>query len=157
MNRHVIFAVIVPIAISGCVGPLSEKPERQYATAETARADDAVGDHKWIPPILPGDARSIREVHDIDTNLTWGCFTTGDVEGVRGLLAILKAHRVQGPIGPGPREWFRDFSWWPEPMRAGTVETWEFTEAAAAPGGSSFVVRVGIDGESRRTCFHRTL
>src|SRR5438309_8117291 len=91
-------------------------------------------------------ARAIREVHDIDTNLTWGCFTSGDVEEVRGLLARLKAHRAQGPIGPEPREWFRDFSWWPEPMRAGTVEAWEFTEAVAAPRGSSFVVRVGIDG-----------
>ena len=154
MNRQVIFAVILPVAIYGCIGPLSEKPERQYATAEEARADGAL-ERGWIPEILPRDAHAIREVHDIATNLTWGCFSTEHVEDVRALLVRMMAQRAQGPIGPQPRESFRDFSWWPEAMRAGTVETWQFTESAAAPRGSSFVVRVGIDGS--RVCFHRTL
>jgi hypothetical protein len=157
MNRHVIFAVILSITIFGCIGRLSEKPERQYASVAEALADGVVGEHAWIPAILPSDAHAIREVHDIDTNLTWGCFSTGDVSAVRAQLARLKAQRVQGPIGPEPREWFRDFSWWPQPMRAGTVEAWQFTEGAPAARGSSFVVRVRIDGESRRVCFHRTL
>ena len=155
MNRYVIVGVVLPIAISGCIGPLSEKPERQYASAVEARADGAL-ERGWIPAILPSDAHAIREVHDVATNLTWGCFSTGDVEEVRALLARLKAQRAQGPIGPQPREWFRDFSWWPELMRAGPVEAWQFTEAAV-PRGSSFVVRVGIDSGSRRVCFHRTL
>jgi hypothetical protein len=156
MNRHVIFAVILSVAISGCIGPLSEKPERQYASAKEARADGALN-RGWIPAVLPSDAHAIREVHDIATNLTWGCFSTEHVEEVRALLAKLMAQRAQGPIGPQPHEWFRDFSWWPEPMRAGTVEAWQFTEAAANPRGSSFVVRVGIDGGSRRVCFHRAV
>ena len=154
MNRYVIIGVIVSMAISGCIGPLSEKPERHYASAADARADGAL-ERGWIPAILPSDAHAIREVHDVDTNLTWGCFSTGDVEEVRALLARLKAQRTQGPIGPRPREWFREFSWWPEAMRAGTVEAWRFTDAAVARG-APFVVRVGIDGGSRRVCFHRT-
>jgi hypothetical protein len=32
MKIQAIFAVIVPVAIYGCIGPLSEKPERQYAS-----------------------------------------------------------------------------------------------------------------------------
>src|SRR4029079_8888994 len=155
MNRCVIVAVLLPIALAGCIGRLSEKPEHQYASTADARADGAL-ERGWIPMILPSDAHAIREVHDVDTNRTWGCFSTVEVEEVRALLARLKAQRTQGLIGPQPREWLRDFSWWPEPMRAGTVEAWQFTDASV-PRGAPFLVRVGIDSGSSRVCFHRTL
>jgi hypothetical protein len=157
MNRHIFFAVILSITIVACVGTLSDMPERQYASVDQAARDGWVGEHRWIPAILPSDAHAIREVHDIDTNLTWGCFSTGDVDEVRARLARLKARRGEGPIGPLPREWLRDFSWWPQTMSGGTVEAWQFTETAVAARGLSFVVRVGIDRESTRVCFHRNL
>lgn len=60
-------------ACTGCIGPLGENIERQFADAKSVRAGNRGG---WIPDILPDDATGIREVHNLDTNATWGCFRT---------------------------------------------------------------------------------
>jgi hypothetical protein len=56
-----------------------------------------------------------------------------------------------------PREWFRDFSWWPESMRSGAAEAWEFRESPACAVCSPSVVHVGIDAKTDTVCFHRTV
>jgi hypothetical protein len=73
-----------------CIGPLSEMIERTYEDTAAAKAAGAVGEGTWLPDILPDDARSIHEVHDIDTNETWGCFKTSHVNSMRSsTIAVL--------------------------------------------------------------------
>jgi hypothetical protein len=142
--------VAAAVASVGCIGPLSENIERQFADAKSARADYRGG---WIPDILPDDATSIREVHNLDTNATWGCFRTQNVDAVRAALSKLKATKTQAAIHAGPRELFRDFSWWPNSMRSSSIEGWQFVEPANALESS--IVRVGVDTGTGTVCFHR--
>jgi hypothetical protein len=130
--------------------------EQEYANTGAVRAAGASDGGRWIPDILPDDAVVIHEVHEIDTNLTWGCFKTQDLGGVRGRLSILKATDSRGAIDPGPRGIFRDFSWWPDSMRSPNIEALEFHESPPAPAVQHFVVRVGIDSATGTVCFHRT-
>jgi hypothetical protein len=148
-------AAATALALSACVGPFSENTEHHYPNLAAARAADAIGEHRWIPAILPDEATAIREVHNIDTNLTWGCFMTRDMRGVRELLAKQNAQPTQAAVAVEPRERFRDFSWWPESMRSGAAEAWEFRESAACAACSPSLVRVGIDAKADRVCFHR--
>src|SRR5882724_8330179 len=63
----------ITIALFGCVGPFSEDFESQYSDMNAARADGAFN-RGWLPEIVPDDSIDIREMHNIDTNKTWGCF-----------------------------------------------------------------------------------
>ena len=148
-----VFVASVAVLLAGCVGPFSELKERQYSNADAARADDPSG---RIPTILPTNATSIREVHDVASTRTWGCFHAPAADSVRALLASVKAHNAPGPIAAGPTEMCRDFSWWPTSMSTGTVEAWEFREPAPCSACTPTVVRVGIDGATGTVCFHRT-
>src|SRR5262245_41352628 len=130
--------------------------EQEYASIGAARAADAVGERRWIPDILPDDAVAIHEVHNIDTNQTWGCFKTQKLGTVRGSLAVLKAVEVRSPIDLGPRATFRGFSWWPNRMRSTSVEAAEFREPPLAPAIQGFAVRVGIDSATGTVCYHRS-
>jgi hypothetical protein len=148
-------ALVTLVAVvlgSACVGPFSELKERQYPTATAARASDPSG---WIPDILPDDATGIREVHKVDVSRTWGCFITRRPDAVRVLLSRIHAHEAPGPIGTRPAELFRDFSWWPESISAGSVEAWEGSEAAACAACLPTTIRIGIDTASGTVCFHR--
>lgn len=82
------------IALFGCVGPFSEDFESLYPDVKAARDDDAFG-RGWLPEIIPDDSIEIREVHNIDTNLTWGCFVVpnGTEEVREKLKALGPAHR----------------------------------------------------------------
>ena len=145
---------LLSIACVGCIGPFSENIEREYPNTKAAKA----ADRGWIPEILPDDATGIREVHNIDSNRTWGCFTTRELGAVRSKLSLLKANRTAGPIHSGPREVFRDFSWWPETMRYSAVEAMEFREPPPYPAAQHrFLIRVGLDGATGTVCFHRSL
>jgi hypothetical protein len=129
--------------------------EREYENVAAARAAGAVGEGAWFPDILPGDATAIHEVHDIDTNDTWGCFKTRDLDSVRTALLRLKAADAEAPLASGPREIFRDFSWWPDAMRSSTVAMQAYKEPSAMPARAGFVVRVGTDVATGTVCFHR--
>mgnify|MGYP001567321486 CR=1 FL=1 len=160
MSRRTIAPCLVlflALVIStGCIGPFTEMFEKRYENKKEADAVGAIGWGHWIPAVIPGDASDIREVHDIDTNDTWGCFKTQDFKGLRVMLQKVDAQVVQGPIDPGPNEIFRNFSWWPSIMRSSSVEAWEFTEAPLAPALSKFTVRAGIDEKPGTACFYRT-
>jgi hypothetical protein len=148
-----VLAILVAVALTGaCVGPFSELQERPYPNTNAARAGDPSG---WIPEILPNDATSIREVHEVGSSQTWGCFSTRRPDDVRALLAGLHAHKVSGPIANRPAEIFRDFSWWPDSMSRGALETWEFPEESRCSACTRTVVQVGIDIGSGMVCFHR--
>ena len=153
MNRGAL-GLLLSLASVACIGPLSENVEHEYPNAKVAKATD----HGWIPAILSEDAASIREVHNIDSNRTWGCFTTRELGTVRTALSTLGATRTAGPIHAGPHEIFRDFSWWPESMSSSTIEAMEFREAPPFPAArQGFLIRVGIDGATGTVCFHRSL
>ena len=145
-----ILGALLGVTSLSCVGPFSEDLESHYPNIEAARAAGAFT-RGWLPEILPDDAQDIWEIHNLDTNLTWGCFTTpGGPTGVRAKLERLNAGRVSGPISTVPRRFFRGRSWWPAPMSKPDVEAYEFKEEV-----SRFTVVVGLDPSGRNACFHR--
>lgn len=154
MSRHLILGVSASVAL-GCVGPFSEMIEHDYRDAKAAREARAVGEGHWIPDILPPDATNIHEVHNIDMNLTWGCFETRETTALRSALSRAGAVSTPEPLGDGPTEIFRDFSWWPHSMGTSTVRVYEFHEDAGAPGVGGSVVRVGVDEPAGLVCFER--
>ena len=129
--------------------------ERKYADTKAAKAACAFVEGGWIPDIVPDDAVDIHEVHDLDVNLTWGCFKTQNLAAVRRDLSGLRATKTQRPIARRPSEIFRDFSWWPDTMRSASVELSEFRESPAAPGLDGCVVQVAIHAASGTVCFYR--
>jgi hypothetical protein len=151
LNRSALASVLA-LPLLACVGPFSENVEHEYANAKAVTA----AQQGWIPDILPEDAARIREVHHIDSNRTWGCFTTRDLGAVRAALSTLGARATAGPIHTGPREIFRDFSWWPQSMGSSAIDAFEFREPPPYPAASrGFLIRVGIDAVTGTVCFHR--
>ena len=147
-------AATVSVALLGCacVGPFSETHEDNYPNSAAAKAADPSG---WIPPILTDDATSVRDVHNVASNETWGCFRTGQAPTVRLLLGHLNAQKTAGSIANRPSELFRNYPWWPESMSTGAVEAWEFQQSAGCAACAPSAVRVGIDAASGTVCFHR--
>jgi hypothetical protein len=142
----------ISIAVLGCVGPFSEDFELQYSDVNAARADGAF-DRGWLPEIVPDDSIDIREMHNIDTNITWGCFVIpSGTEEVSRKLKRLGANRAPGPVSSGPRSLLRVRTWWPQSMAMSTVETYRFDEA-----GAQFTVIVGLDAQQKTACFYRRL
>lgn len=143
---------VIGIAFLGCIGPFSEDFESQYSDMNAARTDGAF-DRGWLPEIIPNDSISIREMHNIDTNLTWGCFVIpSGTEKVREKLQGLGASRSQGPVSSGPRGLFGVRDWWPQSMTTTSIEAYRFDEV-----GAQFTVIVGLDSDRKTACFHRTL
>jgi len=143
----------IAVTFLGCVGPFSEDFESQYPDVNAARADGAF-DRGWLPEIIPDDSIDIREMHNISSSVTWGCFVVpSGTEEVRRKLKSLGAGRVPGPISSGPRGLFRVRAWWPECMTSTSVEAYRFDEV----GGAQLNVIVGLDPQQKTTCFHRRL
>jgi hypothetical protein len=59
----------------GCVGACQEDFESHYPDVAAARRDGAF-DRGWLPEFMPTDAIDIFEEHNVDTNVTWGCFSS---------------------------------------------------------------------------------
>lgn len=59
-------AALLLLVAAGC---FLETMDASFATAAEARAAGYVA-KGWIPPWLPGDATDVREVHDLDTNVS---------------------------------------------------------------------------------------
>jgi len=151
-------ALILGLALSGagCVGPFSDDVEASYRTLAEARSQGAVGDHTWIPAILPEAATDIVEFHNIDAGATWGCFRpNGQGEQVVRLLHGRAAHATRGPVSEGPKKWLRTRDWWPEVMTHDGTEVFEFKEPSAAAALSEATIRVGIDRLNNVVCFQR--
>jgi hypothetical protein len=130
--------VLLIVALSG---GCSEEFESRYSTKADAVRDGAIV-RGWIPDILPADAVDIREVHNIDTNRTWCCFTTpGGVEQVRNRLQEVGAKRESspGPEGKTP-------AWWPATPP---------DETHALPEPNGFIVRIRMNLVSKTVCFSR--
>ena len=140
----------------GCVGPLSEDFEASYLTLTEACRHDAIGDHRWIPSIIPEGSTDIVEFHNIDTNATWGCFRlNGHADQLVDLLGGGAAQATRGSLSEGPRSWFRTRPWWPDSMARDTIEIFEFREPPAAPALPATTVRVGLDRVTDTACFRR--
>jgi hypothetical protein len=138
----------IGMSVFGCIGPFSEDFESQYPDVNTARADGAFY-RGWLPEIVPDDSTDIREVHNIDSNVTWGCFVIpSGTEEVRRKLKRLGATQMEGPVGSGPRCLFKVHAWWPKSMTRTAVETYRFDEV-----GTHFTVIVGIDPQKKLRAF----
>lgn len=149
-------AIGIALTQAGCVGPFSEDFEATYPTVAEARRQDAIGDHRWIPPIIPEGSTDIVEFHNIDTNATWGCFRlNGHVDQFAELLRERTAQATKGALSEGPRRWFRIRPWWPDSMTSDAIEAFEFREPPAAPALSATTVRVGLDRATDTACFRR--
>lgn len=149
MNR------LAPLVLQGvflcaCVGPFSEDFESHYPDVPTARQAGAF-ERGWLPEFVPPEATDISEKHNIDTNVTWACFSTpAGPGGVRSLLQEHGATRVGGPVGKGPGSFFGTKDWWPSSMTEAQVEAYRLAES------SRFTLVVGIDPVRGRVCFHRS-
>jgi hypothetical protein len=144
-------AVVIGLAVSGaaCIGPLSEDIESHYVDAATARRAGAF-ERGWLPEFVPEQAADIWEMHNLDTNITWGCFSNPSGLGdLRGLLEKQGATRATGPVGGGPRTLFGSRAWWPESMETSRIEAYQVVE------DSHFTLLVGLDTATGRACFHR--
>lgn len=154
-----IIGVAVGLLGAGCVGPFSDDFETSYRTLAEARGKAAVGDGggAWIPEILPEAATDIFELHNIDTNATWGCFRpNGQAEQVVRLLRARAARPVKERLPDAPTRWLRTRDWWPESMTREGLEAFEFKEPSLAPALSGSTVRVAIDRANDVVCFRRT-
>lgn len=104
----------------------------------------------WLPPLLPASAADIWEIHNIDTNETWACFTTAeDLSGVRAAIVEAGGKRVGGSLDSGPDRYFVRRPWWPEPMSSAGVEIYEMVE------DRRFRLRFGLHAPTSTTCMHR--
>ncbi len=102
-------AVRIVLLTTALTGGCSDEYESRYSNTAEAVRDGAIA-RGWIPDILPADALDIREMHDIDTNKTWCCFTTpGGVAQVRSRLQEVGAKQELGPWSPKGRT----PAWWP--------------------------------------------
>ena len=144
-------AIAVGLAVSAvaCIGPLSEDIQSHYADAASARRAGAF-DHGWLPEFVPDDATDISELHNLDTSVTWACFS--NPQGPASLRALLEKHgakRASGPVSAGPPALFGRRAWWPALMAKPGVEAYRVVE------DSRFTLLVGVDPGSGRACFHR--
>jgi hypothetical protein len=134
---------VVVISAVLCGGCLDEYASR-YSNVDEVVRSGAVA-RGWVPDILPKDAVDIREVHNLDTNETWGCFITpGGVEQVRSRLQELGAKRESGPApheGRGP-------SWWP------TAQPDEWHSVREDAGR---VLKIRLDVATKQVCFSRNI
>jgi hypothetical protein len=154
-----IIALCFGLLGAGCVGPLSDEFETSYRTLAEAREKGAVGDGggAWIPAILPEAATDIFELHNLDTNATWGCFRpNGQAEQVIRLLRARAAQPVREPLPDAPTRWLRTLDWWPDSMTRAGLEAFEFKEPSLTPALSGSTVRVAIDRANDVVCFRRT-
>jgi hypothetical protein len=148
--RRLAWWVLLVVGSSGCVEACREDFEAHYPDVAAARRDGAL-DRGWLPEFLPPDAIDISEEHNIDTNVTWGCFSIP--AGPAGLRQELQAHgasRIAGPLGRGPRNLVGAPDWWPRSMEEPGAEVYDVHES------SRFKLRIGIDPAGRRVCFHRS-
>ena len=140
-----VFAVLVlATPLLGC-----DEYETAYQDVPTAEADGAFS-RGWLPPLLPADADTIVERHDLDTNEVWGCFDApSGAATIREKLQAARASRVSGPVGPRPTRLFITRSWWSASMDGADVEAYEMQ----ALDRSRLVL--GIEADGRRACFYR--
>jgi len=141
---------VLGVALAACVGPLAEELETHYADVAAARRAGAFS-RGWLPEIVPDEAVDIWEMHNLDTNNTWACFSTPEgPERTRALLKEMGARRVTGPVSAGPGGFFDRREWWPAAMTETSVETYEVKES------SGFTLVVGVVPDGSRVCFFRT-
>jgi hypothetical protein len=104
-TRLLLTALALAWMCAGC----SDVKESAYATMQDARQAGAV-DHGWLPDFLPNSARSIREMHNIDTNQVWCTFefSARDRPTLQAALSPLTVVEIRGKEVRSAGK-----SWWP--------------------------------------------
>lgn len=108
MNSMFRASMFLVVLLVGC-----ERGSSNYATLTDAVADGAVA-RGWVPPYLSDSASEIREVHDLDTNETWGEFryaNSGNSTPVQPPCEVTTL--VEFPREP----WVE---WWPSDLTRGS-------------------------------------
>jgi hypothetical protein len=137
-------ALVAALAVTAC----SDRHESSYLDVAAAQGDGAF-ERGWLPPLLPRDAASISEIHDLDTNETWACFAMpSGPDLLRNNLRLAKAERVTGPVGPRPTLFFLSRSWWPESMSEPGNEAYRVSD-------TNGVIVVGIERGEQQACLYR--
>lgn len=127
------WSVVLLLSVTGC---LDTTLDVSYSSMGDAVADGAV-DRGWIPEWIPANARNLREVHDLDNNLS--------------ALAFEIPPRTHWPLPDGcitvrfaqtpPNHFSRD--WWPS--RKELEREYAFFECRRDPVRHVFVGR-RLDG-----------
>ena len=139
------------LGATACIGPFSEDIESHYVDAAAARRAGAY-ERGWLPEFVPPSATDISELHNLDSNRTWACFSNpGSLELLRSLLEKQGATRMTGPISGGPPALVGTRSWWSAAMARPDVEAYRLDE------GSRFILLVEVDPASGRACFQRRI
>ena len=96
----------------------SDVTESSYSSASDAKDRGAV-ERGWVPALLNEETFNIREIHNIDTNETWGTFqfTKGKNPVDPSKLTAVSSEEV------GKRH-FREpvVNWWPSTLRVPIAE-----------------------------------
>lgn len=147
----VALAVLVPVATAAS---LLDSYVMDVESHAQKRIDaQSLFNNGWLPAFLPETAFDIWELHNLDTNRTWACFSTkSGAPEILAALSAAKAVKVPGPVDrEPPSRLFVTRSWWSSSMGEAHQETYEIQEQ------SEFALRFGIDPQSSRACFSRGL
>jgi len=96
--------LLVPLVLYVC----SDRRGNDYASL--ADVGDAMA-HGWLPRWITSDATGIREIHNLDTNETWGVFTFGRSGSDELVVACREVPETSIPF---PRS--RPGNWWPREL-----------------------------------------
>ena len=130
VNGAAALAFAATVGLFGCelldeLGDFYVK-DNQYATADEARAVDAVSTGApvatyWLPGLIPGSATEIKERHVLDGSFLWVTFSfcASDYEGMVEPCMEVDQPVVQCPGDPNRFGGEEVVDWWPDDLQAG--------------------------------------
>lgn len=117
------FVLVAPVYIAFSWADTYESHHPDYGSVRDAKLIE----HGWLPPILPKSARDVRELHVLDTNRMWFCFTLPTDRGkrsfVEGLARIPESALEDHSLSHDPsgnflsRLYLPVAEWWPAWLR----------------------------------------
>lgn len=123
--------------------------ESSYPSMTDAKRASAV-DRGWLPSFLPEGSRSIREIHNIDTNETWCAFEFPAEEAValRESLSSVDPAQVSSKRVRRP-----GVAWWPDVLE-GPLNPKEIEKEGLELYKHDFIL-FAIDWQRGRAFFYR--
>ncbi len=109
-KRAVLSGLLVTL---GLMQACSDNISGSYPTRAEADKSGALA-RGWLPKALPDGSTGIVEIHNIDTNQTWGrfVFPSSTAEAFRTSLSEVDASRLAGQSVRSP-----GVDWWPPLLR----------------------------------------
>lgn len=139
-------AVLAVLALT--LAACDDMSASSYTSLADARNDGAIS-RGWIPSFLPEGTFEIREVHNLDTNETWGTFRfkpeekTEVLRQLTNLIELDASHRrFRAP----------DVPWWPKSLQ-GPIDPSQMQRLGLEPYGWGPGSLLAIDSKENRAFF----